>query len=770
MADEERSLAIRISGSAAALRAETNSAASDLGNFEQEVEQALNKIENRFNSIRTENLSNSLAKVKADFRKNFTEIQQIAAQAIDAPLLSGGGLDLGSASTRAAAEAAAQKANATRLIAEAAERAMVSEGALARETEIYARAARQAAASAEQEARELAQKAGVLERVEIETRAAVGATTQLVQAQRRSTASAGQQRAGMQQLSYQIGDVAAQFATGTNPMIIFAQQGGQVIQAIALMQQEAKGFIGFMSGPWGAVIMGAVTILGLMASKHSDADKAAGQHKTAEDELKEAIDRMRASSVEANRQTELMIQQDIRAADAAWQAARAKREQAKAQLEAAKARISEAQAIDVTDPTGSRIPGVESGMASAAADAIQREIDALNQKIAVNARESVNLRGELVRRQVQARNDPQFAAQRQYENSTDRARQQFERTGDRGAYDAELDRAAKVREATLKTLQDARSATRASDRADAAAQRAAARAAERQTDQLTQQTGQLREQLILDGLRNQGARLEADLLQAEFDVRRQIPQLEGQTTAEYEKRIAAVIALRKEVAAQSAGADIMRNPLTLTQEAQQQFEADWKSMTEKAAASVSRLNERARELASTINDDLAYGLKGAIRGFTSLGDIALSVIERIGDSIIDNLLASSGNVGTGGVGGAIAGAVSSLLKFEGGGYTGNGATNAVAGVVHGREFVFDAAAVSRIGVPTLESIRNGSFRSPSPRMGPAANRGGDATVIHQTIQFSGAVDLATKEEVYRVADSARVAAMGGITERNRRRP
>jgi hypothetical protein len=39
-------------------------------------------------------------------------------------------------------------------------------------------------------------------------------------------ASAGAQRAGMQQLSFQIGDVAQQFALGTNPMIIFAGRTG----------------------------------------------------------------------------------------------------------------------------------------------------------------------------------------------------------------------------------------------------------------------------------------------------------------------------------------------------------------------------------------------------------------------------------------------------------------------------------------------------------------------------------------------------------------
>lgn len=43
-----------------------------------------------------------------------------------------------------------------------------------------------------------------------------------------------------------------------------------------------------------------------------------------------------------------------------------------------------------------------------------------------------------------------------------------------------------------------------------------------------------------------------------------------------------------------------------------------------------------------------------------------------------------------------------------GGYTGDGGINDIAGVVHGREYVFDAASTARIGVGNLEAIRNGS--------------------------------------------------------------
>jgi hypothetical protein len=51
------------------------------------------------------------------------------------------------------------------------------------------------------------------------------------------------------------------------------------------------------------------------------------------------------------------------------------------------------------------------------------------------------------------------------------------------------------------------------------------------------------------------------------------------------------------------------------------------------------------------------------------------------------------------------------VGFQQGGYTGNMATNKEAGVVHGQEYVFDAAATARIGVPALEAMRRGSTLS-----------------------------------------------------------
>lgn len=78
--------------------------------------------------------------------------------------------------------------------------------------------------------------------------------------------------------------------------------------------------------------------------------------------------------------------------------------------------------------------------------------------------------------------------------------------------------------------------------------------------------------------------------------------------------------------------------------------------------------------------------------------------------------------------------------FMSGGYTGNGATRSISGVVHGREYVFDAAATKRIGVSNLEAIRNGGLDATLSKSGfgtGAANVSNNAT-SQNVYNFTGA--------------------------------
>lgn len=89
------------------------------------------------------------------------------------------------------------------------------------------------------------------------------------------TGQTGMMRAGMQQLSFQLGDVATQFASGTRPMIIFAQQGSQVIQAIQMMSNSSKGLLGFLAGPWGQAFTAAAIVVSALTAKLGENEQAA---------------------------------------------------------------------------------------------------------------------------------------------------------------------------------------------------------------------------------------------------------------------------------------------------------------------------------------------------------------------------------------------------------------------------------------------------------------------------------------------------------------
>lgn len=100
-----------------------------------------------------------------------------------------------------------------------------------------------------------------------------------------------------------------------------------------------------------------------------------------------------------------------------------------------------------------------------------------------------------------------------------------------------------------------------------------------------------------------------------------------------------------------------------------------------------------------------------------------------------------------------------VAGFQQGGYTGNMGVSDVAGVVHGREYVFDAAATSRIGVPTLEAIRSGRSVDGSGAIvsGQAGDSSMPAMSIPQNFVINGDPDKSTMAMIKKAAaDGARM--------------
>lgn len=82
-----------------------------------------------------------------------------------------------------------------------------------------------------------------------------------------------------------------------------------------------------------------------------------------------------------------------------------------------------------------------------------------------------------------------------------------------------------------------------------------------------------------------------------------------------------------------------------------------------------------------------------------------------------------------------------LLGHKEGGYTGDTATNKVAGVVHGREFVFSAPATKKWGLPLLEAMNAGvsgvATSSGTASLGGATSAGGGSPLVELNIDTGG---------------------------------
>ncbi len=72
-----------------------------------------------------------------------------------------------------------------------------------------------------------------------------------------------------------------------------------------------------------------------------------------------------------------------------------------------------------------------------------------------------------------------------------------------------------------------------------------------------------------------------------------------------------------------------------------------------------------------------------------------------------------------------------IKGFTGGGYTGPGSVNQIAGVVHAGEYVFSQDSVKRIGLDNLERLHRGRIRNvPGEGGGDSRIRGNDSVSVH----------------------------------------
>lgn len=233
----------------------------------------------------------------------------------------------------------------------------------------------------------------------------------------RQAVSAAQTKFAMRDLSYQISDVSTSLSGGISPMVVFAQQGSQIVGAISLMKGESSSFVNFLAGPWGAAIMGAIGLIGILASKHQEAAKAEGDQKEKAKDLTGAIKDLDEITGRAKKSTEELAQAAINSAVAFYNKTVKIRETTKALLEQA---IAEKQIQAVR----AQAPGQRGELGALGEESATRWVEALQLKLKqvqdqmADARQGLNFaKGFQIRQQVDDQFDGAAAATHRFERA-----------------------------------------------------------------------------------------------------------------------------------------------------------------------------------------------------------------------------------------------------------------------------------------------------------------------------------------------------------------
>lgn len=292
--------------------------------------------------------------------------------------------------------------------------------------------------------------------------------------------SGQQQRAAYQQLGFQLSDVVAQASSGTSAFVILAQQGGQTAAALSGFGGVVGRVATFMSGPFGAAILGAVTVMGLLATRSDEGAAAHRKQGEAAKTLKEAIEDLDAASGIAAKTEEGRKRAALATARALLEQELRTRDLTKAELERQIALLGAASIGATSGEPGAEGISAVLPQQEARVVALQRLLDAQNDKIR-NASARIELSEGYFRaaRAAEAATSASAALEQQLDRERDAALARYQTTRDEKALQAELTRIEQRRIDASKADADARRAATAARKAERDAIREAT-AAERE--------------------------------------------------------------------------------------------------------------------------------------------------------------------------------------------------------------------------------------------------------------------------------------------------
>jgi hypothetical protein len=225
------------------------------------------------------------------------------------------------------------------------------------------------------------------------------------------------------------------------------------------------------------------------------------------------------------------------------------------------------------------------------------------------------------------------------------------------------------------------------------------------------------------------------------------------------------MALRLETAAKEANAEAGKSNTAVTAEQRQKIE-ELAHAYGVAAAAAEQAKERQQEWKQAmeqVGDRIADAFSDAIIEGKSLNEVLNNLLKSLARMALDSFMKK--------LLGSILSGSGSFLGFASGGYTGSGDPRKVAGVVHGREYVVNAAATAKHRA-LLDAINSGKTFAPAmPSTGARMAAGAPIINVNNapTINVQGSAgtpaqnqDLATK-----IAKSFEESAKSLVTEQIR---
>ncbi|GLI99116.1 phage tail length tape measure family protein [Sphingobium sp. BS19] len=578
-------------------------------------------------------------------------------------------------------------------------------------------------------------------------------------------------------LGRQFADVGASLASGSSPFLVLAQQAPQVADALADTGGRAAKVAAFFAGPWGAALLAAASVVGVLASAMFDGADA-------DDAKTKSSKTLQQATLDLTAATKGAIATSQQNEDQAYREAAAQLEKARAVRVATVELLKAARAQAVRDNLGA-VGGRSANFGgNYVAQNSERDVARLNALIAqqgtlINQTGDAVRRADIPRRQraAQEATDGAAAATGRYDRAIAKLNDRYA-AGKVSAKDYEAQNIALIRrrDAEVEATNKSDTATKrktGSDREAAKAVRehaSAQRELEQALDAVTSKFDPARKAVAdfndtlaqIDKLVGAGKLSQGDAIG--YKISAAADQAKAVAEAA-NKQLQGVLGYEIGGAndpIQNAG--ISREGIAREQDYRRDTAIEANSVI---AEDLRRKQEdQIRTVANLYEDLFQGGTKAIWQDFKSIGFRVIA--ETLARFTISQASGSGGSIG-----GAFASAFGSIFGkggfkgtgksqasldagqlFQSGGYTGDGPRDEVAGLVHKGEYVVPASAVNRIGVANLEAMANGQAASSMAGVSaiPAASQGGGSI----RVQISLDNDMLTARVV---ETSAQVSAV-----------